>query len=347
MYTANTFFSALSKIYIGTDRMDISIPDKFYLDFIHRLHEDGSNFKIYTKNRYYFVRSNIQGSRISILYPKGKLSNSWKCERAYIRIYNPSIAVQQYIKKTLINIANLYFLPLTSIKIKQYEVKYDFYSNASEVLDKNIDIEKMKKFLKKHLVLRYARSNSYSIIGSTYYIGRSGDVRKGKFGIRIYIKKNKYNPESTFLRLEFQYNDLYFYTKKITINNLPLSPLSFESYKHSEIYDYLSQDGLKNIAKAIFKKNGNSISDKRHYKIMLSDKITELNFMIIQKANRQYRRVHDQFTTINDLKKKYKFTMNHKQYFRPMNEVKQLILCHADISYDEDLCSKRMLLCHC
>ena len=75
MYTVNTFISALWKILIGIDRLDISIPETLYLDFIHRLYEDGINYKYYIKNRYYINKCNIQGSRITILKPKGNLSN--------------------------------------------------------------------------------------------------------------------------------------------------------------------------------------------------------------------------------------------------------------------------------
>jgi len=78
---------------------------------------------------------------------------------------------------------------------------------------------------------------------------------------------------------------------------------------------------------------------------ILREKAQELTYLITHKANNQKRTVYEQFMAIKDLKSTYKFKMNQKDSFTLLDDAKELILCHADISYPEHLCSKRMVFC--
>ena len=181
---------------------------------------------------------------------------------------------------------------------------------------------------------------------NTNYFGRNANIREGTCGSRIYKKENKHEPTTAFARLEIQNNGDYFQVKKIKITDLPLKPLPFESLKNVDFYDDFSEAGIKHIAKILIKKEGGTcLLDTRLFNKTLYAKMDELTATILRNPNNTMKNVHKQMATIGELKKKYDFKMNHKKYFAPLDEVKQLILCHADISYNEDFCSKRMGFC--
>jgi len=348
------FYSYVLLITIGIDRIEISIPEALHAHLVGRLKIDGRNPMFYNDVYYNYFKITIQGVRIIVKLPKkhpsrpSQPSDCYKLKRAYIEIFNPDIEFQSYIKKTLIDIAKFHSWSISSIVIKQLEVKYDFHSESFENKTPSKNTNKVKHFLVRHLVHKYSRKNSYKKIKNTNIFGTNAVIHEGKLGSRIYPKQNKHKPTTTFARLEFQYNEDYFQVKKIKISDLPLKPLSFESLKRVDLYDDFSEAGIKHIAKILIKKEGGAcLLDTRTFNKVLYAKMKELKALILQNPNYTIKNVHEQLSAIKELKNRYEFPMNHKQYFSPLNEVKQLILCHADISCKEDLCSKRMVFCHC
>lgn len=339
------FYSYVLSITIGIDRIEISIPEALHAHLVNRLEIDGSKPEIYDEDNYHIFRNKVLGRRIKVKRP---IEYSLDCyqRRVYIEIFNPDTEFQEYIKTTLIDIANFKSRPLYSIVIKQLEVKYDFHCGSSEDRQHNDRTNKAKHFLVRHLVHKYSRSNSYTKKMNTNYFGRNADIRKGTCGSRIYAKENKHEPTTTFARLEFQNNGDYFQVKKIKITDLPLKPLPFESLNKVDFYDDFSEAGIKHIAKILLKKEGGyRLLDTKLFNKALYAKMDELKATILRNSNNTMKNVHQQMASISELKKRYEFPLNHKQYFTPLKEIKQLILCYADISYNEDLCSKRMVLC--
>jgi len=342
MYILNSFNSKLSRIDIGIGRLDISIPALLYMELIQRMYKDGVLYKTYPDGKYSVVESCILGTVVQVR--KFKLK-SCQYERVYIRILNPDHNIQIYFKEMLKAIFNRYFIPVSKITIKQVEVKYDHYCSLTDVTELKKDTVRLKRLFDRHLVHKYSRAGSHVKVKTTWYFGNNGIVHDGVYGTRSYIKDNKYFPDTTFFRAEFQYNAEYFHSKKITINDLPFNPLSFESFKRVDFLDCISRDGLKSVAKAILKTEGVKITDKL-FRLKLRDKTAELTPLIYQTANHKPKNVHEQISIIKELKSKHDFEMNHKNHFAPLNGIKELILCHADVSYDEVGVSKRMVLCN-
>jgi len=351
----------LKQILIGIDRINISVPAQLHSKFIHRLYEDGKCYRSFDKGNDSIVLSTISNTEVKVtkpikpINPTKKILRNGLYQRFYVEIYNTITEVFEYIKETLVFLCRECSLPVSVIKIKQLEVKYDFYSNSTSTEDLKANTLRLKRFINRHLVLKYSRVDSFTKIKTTCYFGRKANIRKGKKGTRTYVKNNKYIPGTTFFRLEFQYNAAYFRSKKITINDLPFYPLDFESFNHVNLWSDISDKGIKCLARAILKKTGVNThhSGTNHpgtrnynkYNKKLREKQSELTSLILKKANNQLKNVHEQFSAIKDLKKCYEFTMNHKQHFKVLTEDTQLILCHADIAYNQDRCSKRMVFC--
>ena len=347
----------LKQILIGIDRINISVPAQLHSKFIHRLYEDGKCYRSFEKGNDSIVLSTISNTEVRVtkpIIPTKKILRNGLYQRFYVEIYNTITEAFEYIKETLVFLCRECSLPVSVIKIKQLEVKYDFYSNSTTE-DLKANTLKLKRFINRHLVLKYSRVDSFTKIKTTCYFGRKANIRKGRKGTRAYVKNNKYIPGTTFFRLEFQYNAAYFRSKKITINDLPFYPLDFESFNHVNLWSDISDKGIKCLARAILKKtdvnthnadsNHSATRNYNKYNKKLREKQSELTSAILKKANNQHKNVHDQFSAIKDLKNCYEFTMNHKQHFKVLTEDTQLILCHADISYNQDRCSKRMVFC--
>ncbi len=89
--------------------------------------------------------------------------------------------IQEPTKCLLQNIYELSDFLSSPINLSQLEIAIDFYTENRIIL---------KKFIEKHLYLKYSRTDSLSV-GTTYY---PGDVRKPVKGIRLYPKSINNRP---------------------------------------------------------------------------------------------------------------------------------------------------------
>ena len=157
------FYSYVLLVTIGIDRIEISIPEALHAHLVGRLEIDGSKPEYYDEDNYHIFKTKILGKRIKVKRPIIYSSDCYQ-RRVYIEIFNPDTEFQEYIKKTLIDITNYHSRPLSSIVIKQSEVKYDVHCESSDNNQPNDGTNKTNKakhFLVRHLVHKYSRSNSY------------------------------------------------------------------------------------------------------------------------------------------------------------------------------------------
>jgi hypothetical protein len=339
----------LEKVYIGIDRLELSF-DTWLLSSLRKILKNVSTtWNEYDDNKYHYVKCTVLDTEIIIKKPLVKSLEDYVQDRCYIEIFNSGEHVLKYLKDNiLIPLCIQYYLPVSSVKIKQLEVKYDLYCKSSNIVDHTKELLALKWYMDAHMVHRYARSNSCRKDHTTSYFGRNGNIRNGEKGCRSYLKTNKYgtNPaDATFLRIEFQFNAGYFRRHKITIDDLPFKPLDFEAFNLVEMWDDISEDGLKRIGKAILKKQGVTSKDTRTFNRRLQEMTNDLTYTILKYSNNRRRSVHQQFSEIKTLKKEYMFTMNHKLLFESLSEDKQIVICLADVFYSEDGCSKRMMFC--
>ena len=89
--------------------------------------------------------------------------------------------------------------------------------------------------------LRNLKSN---VIVKTWYLGNSGNIRRGQYGLRGYVKTRA---GEKFCRYELQFNKPFIEKNDITVLNLPLEPHHFSLMDYVDYCDNFSDKGVKKI----------------------------------------------------------------------------------------------------
>ncbi len=332
-----TLLSLILKIIAGIDRISFSIPVKYKELLLSQLFNECNYIKekFLTKYRHHTFETKSKKEKNTFTVKIG-LCNNDVFERIYLEAYHPNTETQEYFKNLLLQISNGSVTGFLGIIIQQVEVSYDIFC-VDEA-----DVHKVKIFIGRHVVCKHARSDSYNTFKSTYYIGNHGNIRKGIKGVRCYLKP-KFGTKQ-FARFEMQFNRGYNLKHDITLHSLPLNPLSFHILDHVEILDSFSATGIRNLSRSILRKQG-IVPSCNDFNRQLNRVIKEVKASVISGSRGPTTKVHRQIAELNLLKEKYQLSVNCKQYFPPMDDVRQLINCHAAVGYEEDYCSKRMLFC--
>lgn len=325
-----------TKIITGFDRIDFSIPSIYLAKVLKVLKLKTTKFESYIIKSYWYKKYNVAGCRITV---RGIMDNGEKLyyfDRFFLSLYDPDYNVQIFLKHELLYIVRATSKDKPGILLKQVEVSFDFYPANGHTA------EEIKKVIDHHLTLRYARAGSDSTFKTTNYIGCNGNVRKGSKGSRSYVKDEN---GKHFYRFEMQYNRPYLIKNNITFDSLPLNPQSFHVFDDVQLLDDFSVTGIRNVSRSLLRKDGITPGTDTDFSVTHQQKMDELKSQVIGKAKGRKRKVSSQLAQLKSLSKDSGLSINCKQYFQPMENITQLIRCHADIGYLEENCSKRMIFC--
>ena len=329
------FHKLVRNIIIGIDRIDFSMPLSYLDNLLSYLDKQSSHYNAYVNGQYWYKNYILLNHKVKV---RSKIK--CKCEkniynRVYVSVFNPDKIIQEYLKSIFDRLSGGINTGTFGIIISQIEISYDFYSNSSH------DIRQIKRFIDCHLLLKFARKNSYRTVLTTDYIGRNGNIRKGAKGSRSYCK---FESGRKFYRFEMQFNRAYILKRNITFFNLPLNPIDFRSFDYIDIVDNFSFRGIKNISRSILRKKCIHSTTHDDFERIHREMIDKVRFFVVGGRRGKCKKVSKQITMIKCLKKEYNLSINHKKYFTPLNDVIQLINCLADIGYKEELSSKRIIL---
>lgn len=339
-------YKYISTISPGIDRVDFSVPMLAADNVIKQLSalSQSDNSLVHTskqkperpdKPQYWYQDYLVNGDWVTVS-AKSKRKNAFDYnDRAYINLYDPKLETQQIIAQVLRDVTGGISKGIFGAIIRQLEISYDIYCND------DADCMLVHDFLHHHLVLKYAKKSSYKAYKSTDYVGKYGNIRKGVWGIRSYIKTEF---GRTFCRLEFQYNRQYLLKNDITVLGMPFSPLQFESLRNIALLDNFTLKGICNLSRTVLRKSGVTESNSKDFNKLYRKMMQKISSCVLG-GREQIKPVPMQIAAVKDIAKKAGVSCNNKRYFPSLVPFLQLICCHADIGYQEEECSKRMLFC--
>ena len=319
------------------DRVDITTPIGYYETFLG-----------YYKRNYIIVDENgkYDGDYfiLEFLLPYGEVQltslkyNSKKkhpYERFFINLSDPCPEIQENMVSDLSRLVKNSKNSRNNPIISQLEVSFDFYTKHES------DLIGLMRYIEHHFVFKYARPNSYKNIEETWYFGKNGDIRYGRRGGRCYIKEE--NGEK-FCRFEVQFNQAHLREAKITYDMMPFNPLNFQSLDYVEILDNFTPNSTKNISRTIMK-NQDILPTSPDYNSIYRKMYNKIKKRVLGPGIGAIPAVHEQLDSLKELRKKFKFSENYKSYFPKLLQEKELVCCLACIGYEEENCSKRLVLC--
>ena len=342
----NNLQQLLYYIIIGIDRLEFSVPLKYYKQLFDGMNLYCTFVKEYPKKGYNRTIFKHLNKRIIIKIKeeiKEQITNQDKInfsqntfkERMYITVCDPDAVTQNFISFLFETISYGNTNDFYNILLKQIEISYDFYPTEGT------DINKLEHYIKKHFFIKYTRASSYFTFKTTLYTGRDGIIHDGAKGTRRYKKSEN---GKTFMRFEIQYNRDFINEKKIEYTSLPLNPLSFHSLNYVDILGDFTMKGIKNVARSILKKQG-IISSQPEFKTLHREMMKKVHLEVLGGSRGTTKYISSQINALKNLKKEYQFTINRKDVFPVLSYTKQLISCLADVGYSEKNISKRMVLC--
>lgn len=325
----------VKSITIEIDRISFSSPTILLDRLLQCIAEKGTFLSEYQRKKYWHKEYQIFGCLVIITGKKFDPSKSSIHDRIYLSVSDPSKELQELLKFDLDIIAKGKDKGRDGVLIQQLEVSYDFHA------DSLTDVQAIKQYIDKHFVLPFTRASSYNTVKTTNYIGRNGNIRKGSKGTRCYIKTEN---GRTFCRFEMQFNRSYLKSNGITYNSMPFNPLHFQVFDQVNILGDFSDTGVRNLSRSILRKQGVVASDPDFSSLrgVVADYIRE---KVMGGSRGARKKVSTQLAELQELKKEAELSVNLKQYFPEFYHVNQLVCCLADTSYEEDGCSKRLILC--
>lgn len=324
----------ITKILLDIDRIKFSLPYKYRDELLCLVESEGSviHQPDNLKNRY--KKYKFHDAEICIDDIKYSTKINFY-DRVFVTLYDTTLEAQRSLNGILSLISRYKSSWFDEVMLNQVEVSYDFYASSDD------NLELIKKYLNHHLVMKYARDKSYSWYFDTLYIGRKGYIRKGSKGARSY---EKFEGGECFYRFEMQYNRPFLKKAGISIQDLPLDPLLFQTFEQVYLYDDLSGRSLKNLARSFLRKNKIFENDP-DYKNHFRKSFNLVRRRLLGNDPNNPNALPKQVEMLKKFQAEKKLTGESRK-FDELSKDKELILCHAAIGYEEKGCSKRMLLCH-
>lgn len=176
-----------------------------------------------------FDRCQIQVVRYD---PKKPYAMKWTS----IRMQDPSPLAQTKVAEIVKLALDTIGLPYSSkASVTQVEFALDI------VPDSLAELGDLANLLQASLTMKHARAGSRSSKGTTHYLGKEGNVRRGAKGIRCYPK------EGNRLRVELQANRDLLGPKGVTIESLPLAADFLKVQDYARFYQRLSSSAVAKI----------------------------------------------------------------------------------------------------
>lgn len=324
----------VQSVIIGTDRISFSMPAIMLEALLRLVTGNGTFVSEYYRKKFKHKEYLIFGCLVIVTEKIVDPEKSTIHDRVYLSVYDPSKELQKWLKFSLPFMCKGKVDCRDGVLIQQLEVSYDFYA------DSPADVKAIKRYIDKHFVLPFTRSNSYNTVETTNYIGRNGNIRKGSKGTRCYIKTEN---GKTFCRFEMQFNRRYLKSNKISFDSMPFNPLSFQVFDQVSILGNFSDTGVCNISRSILRKQGVNATDP-NFTILHREMASNVREKVLGGSRGAKRKVSTQIAKLQKLKKETDLSVNLKQYFPQQNQLHQLICCLADTGYVEEGCTKRLML---
>lgn len=330
----NHIYKIISNIDVCIDRINLSLPINSGYRFENQLidfkyNNSGLVEADYLKNIYSIYGSTLHTSR------KISTSDEPIRPRLFCNLVKPNDTSQQFISEIFDDI----FMGKTKgdygAILNQVEVAFDIYPYNT------YDLQYLKRFVNDHLMLKYAKIDTFVQIDNTIYAGNKGNVRKAYVGLRMYPKPVN---DPHYYRIEFQFNRKYLRNNNVTYMDMPLNPSIFKTLDRIHLLDDFADKGIKNIYRMISKNIYFSSSKQKRSKLALMSR-EKIRTRVLGGSRGESRCVRDQINQIKRLRKKFKLSSTYRNFFPKMDKEFQLIKCLSAIGIQEEFVSKRICFC--
>lgn len=350
----NNLTKTIIEIITGIDRIALSIP----LGYLDSLIEYMNNKCFYMEKCYVkkieTLKYMFKNRKINISYIKFDVKRDTRFERFYINVSDADYDTQIFLKDMLLTVIKGNKEGRYGVTINQIEISYDFYTYREE------DLVILKKFIDHHFVVKYSRSGSNfiytddtvdSIFNTTNYVAKDGrihDTTATKI-TRDYIKRQSRivsEGDRTFFRYEMQFNRPHLLKKEISLKSIPINPLSFCVFDYLNILDNFSNQGIRNLTRAILDEQGFSKSSP-DYDILYRKMANKVKRRILGVNEKVLNTVNKQIEGFKKIKEQYNLSVNvkYETNFQPLENERQLFSSLSCTGCEEDSCTKRMMLC--
>lgn len=319
------------------DRVDITTPIGYYdtfLDFYKRnyiiVDEDGKY-----KGDYHILEFLLPHGTVQLTSLKYDSKKRHCFNRFYLNLSDPCPELQEQMKSDLSLKVKKSKNSRNNPIISQLEVSFDFYTkHESELIG-------LQRYIEHHFTFKYVRANSYTFFEDTWYVGKDGNTREGPRGGKCYIKEE--NGEK-FCRFEVLFNREHLREAGITYDIMPFNPLEFLALDYVEILDNFTPNSTKNISRTILK-NQDILPTSSDYNSSYQKMYKKIKKRVLGPGIGAIPAVNKQIDSLKKLREKFKFSENYKSYFPKLLQEKELVCCLACVGYEEENCSKRLVLC--
>ena len=255
--------------------------------------------------------------------------------RIYLTVVDPSIRDQLVLKELLMLVGQYTYHGQYGALVDQFEVTYDLFGPTDDSLSY------LWNYLLYHTMpkprkLRKIKSN---VIVKTWYIGNSGNIRRGQYGLRGYVKTRV---EQRFCRYELQFNKPFVAKNDITVLNLPIEPYQFSLMDYVDYYDNFSDKGVKKIVTKILKNRGICESSSNDFNEQYFPFFEEIKKRILTDERGLAKPVVEQRDSVNKIKKEYNLTLKPAHYFETLNETTLLMKYHSAAGFCEPGATERI-----
>ncbi|NCB43400.1 MAG: hypothetical protein EOM59_12385 [Clostridia bacterium] len=322
------------------DRIKLSIPLQANDCLLHWLNTccidiSGSNADQYWPGKKYECREYLyQGCKITVTWSLPKPDKPAFNPRVFVTVSDPNTEVQELLKVICPTLPVGRRAWNKSVLVSEVEVAYDLYGqdqNAARLI---------KKFIVDRIFMRGSRKVSVHNYKGTIYIACKGYVRRGIKGIRVYVKTEN---RQTFCRVEVQFNKPYFKKNRITVDDLPFDPRSFNAFSFIYFLEDFSEVGVKNCSRTMLRKQGIEPSaqdyNKRH---RLAASFVKKE--VLGGTRGRKKSVYAQIDKLASFNRNMGISIHYMNYFNELTNIKEVIVCLGEISIVDENASKRLVM---
>lgn len=353
------------KVLLSLDRIDFSLPEHLLYHLENYLEkqgiylegdtseDDSDRFKGEYWKSYYRRTFRYHKRNITLRIPKADFKMYQR--RFFMTVPDPDEGIQHALRNLFYTLSDKGSEGSSDILIKEVEVAVDCFADNDEALNE------IKKFIRHHLVVKYARDFKVRIRRGLRHFGLRGSAHNGSKGVRDYPKRSKggrdypkcsdegeENPKSRknkFFRFEVQFNRPHHYHSRLSIDNLPLNPFDFQLFDKIWFKDNFSREGITNVSRTVLRKKGITKDSHGNYRNILIQKERDLKARIIGGSRGKKRIVAYQIEHLKKYLKKERSGINPHTYFKELNDFTEILSFLSSVHYPEPFCSKRVCYC--